>query len=116
MNAPYTLFETAWEVCNKVGGIHTVVSTKAKTLVARFGDEYIAIGPWLLAGARQDDVFEEEAGFEEFCEGCRQLGVPVKVGRGSPGRPRRSSSISRPVRAQDAILSALWESHKSTRS
>jgi hypothetical protein len=32
MNHIDYLFETSWEVCNKVGGIHTVVSTKAKTL------------------------------------------------------------------------------------
>ena len=39
------LFEVSWEVCNKVGGIHTVVSTKAKTLVREFGDDYVAVGP-----------------------------------------------------------------------
>ena len=32
------LFETSWEVCNKVGGIYTVLSSKAKTLKAAFGD------------------------------------------------------------------------------
>ena len=26
------LIETSWEVCNKVGGIYTVLSTKAKNL------------------------------------------------------------------------------------
>ena len=30
---PDYIFETSWEVCNKVGGIHTVISTKALTLV-----------------------------------------------------------------------------------
>ena len=83
----YTLFEVSWEVCNKVGGIHTVVSTKAKTLVSRFGDAYVAIGPWLLSGGHEQ--FEEEQGFSEFCESCRALGVPVRVGRWKiPGRPR----------------------------
>ena len=27
------LFETSWEICNKVGGIHTVISTKALNIV-----------------------------------------------------------------------------------
>ena len=63
MNAPYTLFEVSWEVCNKVGGIHTVVSTKAKTLVEKLGDDYVAIGPWLLSGGQPGDLFEEEPGF-----------------------------------------------------
>src|SRR5690606_9445516 len=43
----YQLFEISWEVCNKVGGIHTVLSSKAVTAVERFGDDYITVGPQL---------------------------------------------------------------------
>ena len=32
------LFEVSWEVCNKVGGIYTVVSYKAAQMIDRFGD------------------------------------------------------------------------------
>ncbi len=35
---PDYLFEVSWEVCNKIGGIHTVVSTKAQTATRKFGD------------------------------------------------------------------------------
>ena len=42
---PDTLFEVSWEVCNKVGGIHTVVATKALTVTKQLGDKYIVIGP-----------------------------------------------------------------------
>ena len=42
---PDYLFEVSWEVCNKVGGIHTVISTKALTATRKFGDHYILIGP-----------------------------------------------------------------------
>ena len=35
---PDYLFEVSWEVCNKVGGIHTVVSTKARTVESKLGD------------------------------------------------------------------------------
>lgn len=112
--APYTLFEISWEVCNKVGGIHTVVSTKAKTLVERFGDEYIAIGPWILSSTPSSDLFEEEAGFATFSEGCRALGVPVRVGRWKiPGRPRTILiEFSSLFAKTDAILSGLWEGYK----
>lgn len=41
------LFETSWEVCNKVGGINTVLRTKIKQALASFGDRYIMVGPWL---------------------------------------------------------------------
>jgi len=48
MNHEYTpgcLFEASWEVCNKVGGIHTVLKTKLKHAVDHFGDWYFLIGP-----------------------------------------------------------------------
>jgi len=111
MPAPHALFEVSWEVCNKVGGIHTVVSTKAKTLVARYGDAYVAIGPWLLSGGNHQ--FEEESGFADFCEGCRALGVPVRVGRWRiPGRPRTILvEFSGLFAAKDAVLAGLWERH-----
>ena len=42
---PNFLFEVSWEVCNKVGGIFTVLSTKAYKLVDLLGSQYILIGP-----------------------------------------------------------------------
>ena len=39
------LFETSWEVCNKIGGIYTVLSTKAQTLQRAFKDRVIFVGP-----------------------------------------------------------------------
>ena len=41
------LFEVSWEVCNKVGGIYTVIRTKLKQARENFDDNYIAIGPLL---------------------------------------------------------------------
>ena len=43
--APDYIFETSWEVCNKVGGIYTVLSTRARTLQTTFGDRLFFIGP-----------------------------------------------------------------------
>src|SRR5260221_469197 len=111
MHAPYTLFEVSWEVCNKVGGIHTVLSTKAKTLSGKLGDEYVCIGPWLLSGGQAPQAFEEETGFAEFSERCRALGVPVRVGRWRiPGRPRTILvEFSGLYGSKDGILAGLWE-------
>jgi hypothetical protein len=39
------LFEVSWEVCNKVGGIYTVLKTKINNAVKHFGDNYFLIGP-----------------------------------------------------------------------
>ena len=41
--APDYIFEARWEVCNKVGGIYTVLSTRAKTLQEAFKDKVFFI-------------------------------------------------------------------------
>ncbi len=109
----YQVFEISWEVGNKVGGIHTVLSSKAMTAVERFGDDYVTIGPQLLGGTGNQPPFEEESGFEEFAEGCRQLGVPVRIGRWrTPGRPRCILvGFSGLYEQKNGILAGLWERH-----
>ena len=42
-----TLFEVAWEVCNQVGGIYTVIRSKAPSVINKWGkDNYFLIGPY----------------------------------------------------------------------
>ena len=48
IKTPEFLFESSWEVCNKVGGIYTVLSTKAHTLQQIFNDKVIFIGRLFL--------------------------------------------------------------------
>lgn len=40
-----TLFEVSWEVCNKVGGIYTVLASKMPLMLSSI-DNYFAIGPY----------------------------------------------------------------------
>lgn len=40
---PAYLFEVSWEVCNKVGGIHTVISTKGVEFGGEFKNNHILI-------------------------------------------------------------------------
>ncbi len=40
------LFEIAWEACNQVGGIYTVLRSKVPSMVARWGSRYCLIGPY----------------------------------------------------------------------
>src|SRR5262245_24217241 len=114
MSAPLTVFEVSWEVANKVGGIHTVLSTKAKSMVARLGDRYVCIGPWRLADPARAPSFADEGGFEGFAESCRSLGIPVRVGRWLvPGTPRAilvdSSAL---YRSRDDLLARLWDHYR----
>lgn len=42
-----TLFEIAWEVCNQVGGIYTVIRSKVPSVIEKWGKEnYFLIGPY----------------------------------------------------------------------
>jgi phosphorylase/glycogen(starch) synthase len=79
---PDFIFETSWEVCNKVGGIHTVISTKAKTLVERHNDNYMVIGPDILRDKGQVSNFEEDIyilkSWKAYAE---SKGLRIRVGR-----------------------------------
>lgn len=84
------LFETSWEVCNKVGGIYTVLSSKAKTLKASFGDNLIFIGPDVWSEANPSPYFVESPRLmRRWVENALlPEGVDVRVGRWNiPGRP-----------------------------
>ncbi|MDR2763974.1 MAG: glycosyltransferase [Tannerella sp.] len=62
--APDFLFESSWEVCNKIGGIYTVLSTKARTLHQQYGDRAIFIGPDL--GQPNPDFIADASLFPEW--------------------------------------------------
>lgn len=84
------LFETSWEVCNKVGGIYTVLSTKAKTLKSQFGDNLIFIGPDVWTDENPSPYFTEVPSLMRNWAKDALLpeGVDVRTGRWNiPGRP-----------------------------
>lgn len=58
--SPNYIFETSWEVCNKVGGIYTVLSSRAKTLKDNYQDQLVFIGPDLKQPTANVD-FKEDA-------------------------------------------------------
>jgi phosphorylase/glycogen(starch) synthase len=111
LNHPFTLFEISWEVCNKVGGIYTVLSSKARTACEEFGDDYVCVGPWLLGDGGHEPPFDEEPGFERFADTCRAMGLPVRVGRWRiPGRPRTILiEFTGLYDQKDDVLASLWE-------
>ena len=57
LNNPDYIFETSWEVCNKVGGIYTVLSTKAKTMQEKYKDRTIFIGPDIVQIRIRQETF-----------------------------------------------------------
>ena len=84
------LFETSWEVCNKIGGIYTVLSTKAKTLQKLYEDKVIFIGPDVWNDENPSPYFIESASILEDWKAKAKLpkGVSVRTGRWDiPGKP-----------------------------
>lgn len=86
MSADY-IFETSWEICNKVGGIYTVLSTKAATVVKQYHDNYICIGPD-ISKEHNEDFIEDVNLFKNWREVLQREGLKVRIGRwqicGSP--------------------------------
>ena len=86
---PDYLFEVSWEVCNKMGGIYTVVATKALNVKARMKRHHIVIGPdvWMSPGSNPD-FLEDPNMLEGFRKEAAKNGVGVRVGRWNiPGKP-----------------------------
>jgi hypothetical protein len=63
---PDYIFESSWEVCNKVGGIYTVLSTRAKTLQDRLRDHIIFIGPDFDDNENNPYFKEDESLFKDW--------------------------------------------------
>lgn len=58
------LFEVSWEICNKVGGIYTVVRSKAVEMLDYYNEKYFAVGPYFIKKATGE--FQEEVPNERF--------------------------------------------------
>lgn len=84
------LFETSWEVCNKVGGIYAVLSTKAKTLQKQYNGNVIFVGPDLCGPDIDNPFFEEtKTELDKWKEQAHfPPGMSVRTGRWLvPGKP-----------------------------
>ena len=82
-----TLFEVSWEVCNKVGGIYAVVSSKALEAAALFGDNYYLLGPDLGNNAEFEET--DEACWQELRAITARRNLACRFGRWDiPGRPK----------------------------
>ncbi|MFO7874287.1 MAG: alpha-glucan family phosphorylase [Bacteroidales bacterium] len=105
------IFETSWEVCNKIGGIHTVISTKAHLLTEHYGDNYITIGPDVWKETHRNPEFtEDEELYRTWREYALQEGINLRIGRWQiPGQPVAVLVDFTPLFSQkDKIFSDYW--------
>ena len=86
---PHYIFESSWEVCNKVGGIYTVLSTRAKTLQDKLTDKVFFIGPDFWEGKKNPLFKESKTLLAKWRKSALQYdGVSFRVGRWQvPGEP-----------------------------
>lgn len=87
---PEYIFETSWEVCNLVGGIYTVLSTRAATLKEKHGDKLIFIGPDIWKEQKSAYFIEStQEDYQKWIDFTKEkYNLPIKVGRWDiPGEP-----------------------------
>lgn len=110
---PEYLFESSWEICNKVGGIYTVLSTKAHTLQQSFKDKLIFIGPDVWDNTNAPDFIEDDVLFADWKTYTKTTeNLKVKVGRWNvPGTPPVILVDFKPFfKERDAFFYLMWES------
>lgn len=110
------LFETSWEVCNKIGGIYTVLSSKAKTLKEQHGDKLIFIGPDVWTAENPSPYFIETRTVLHRILDKTMLpeGVYVRAGRWDiPGKPLALLVKFDGMYAdKDTAYGRMWELYK----
>ncbi len=112
---PDYIFEASWEVCNKVGGIYTVLSTRANTLQEKFHDRVLFIGPDFWQG-KDNPLFTES---DNLCAAWKKHaaekdGLSVRVGRWNiPGEPIVILVDFQPFFAQkNEIYTEMWNRYQ----
>ena len=111
--SPDYIFESSWGVCNKVGGIYTVLSTRAKTLQEVLNDKIIFIGPDVFRGA--NPYFKEEKElFADWKEQAEKDGLVIKIGRWCiPGEPIAILvDFNKYYAEKNSLYAWLWEHYQ----
>ena len=112
---PEYLFEVSWEVCNKVGGIYAVLSTKAKTLQKQMKDRVVFVGPDLWTESESPYFKESKTLLKDWIKSANlPFGVEVRVGRWDiPGKPiailvKYKSLFEK----KDELYGKIWNEYK----
>src|SRR5208283_5215533 len=115
IESPDFIFETSWDVCNKVGGIHTVISTKALTLTEKYHSNFVLIGPDVWRDTNQNPEFiEDNQLFKSWRSRAAEEGLGIKIGRWAiAGNPIVIIvDFMKFVPHKDQIFQKFWENFK----
>lgn len=107
---PDYIFESSWEVCNKVGGIYAVLSTRAKTLQDKIKDHIIFVGPKFKDNENNPYFKEDNTLFGDWRNEVANSDLHFKVGRWLiPGAPITILvDFSVFFKEKDTIYSEMW--------
>ena len=110
------LIEVAWEVCNQVGGIYTVIHSKAPYMVEHARQGYCMIGPYLSKNiqAELEPLDDAEDLFGQAASNLRKKGYDVHYAEWLiTGKPR--VVLLNPNGIEDKALGVLkyllWKNH-----
>ena len=111
---PDFIFESSWEVCNKVGGIYTVLSTRAKTLQDAMPDHVVFIGPDFWIDKENPLFVEDKKLWADWRRASAKETLHLRVGRWQiPGRPIVVLVDFKPFFAQkNDIYGRLWTEYQ----
>lgn len=112
---PDFVFEVSWEVANMVGGIHTVLASKARTMRERFGDDYLCVGPRVSHETGGESVFtRDDDMFPGLAALLQPLGLSVVTGRWNiPGEPRAVLiDFAEIYKHKNQVLEWMWLNFK----
>lgn len=112
---PDYIFEVSWEACNKIGGIHTVLSSKARILSETYKDNYIVIGPDLRQESQRNGEFTEIPSlFRAWQLHAKAQGLNFRIGRWNvPGSPITILvDFTTYFGKRDEIFAHFWEAYK----
>ena len=85
---PDFIIEVSWEVCNKVGGIYTVLSTRAKTILTKTDAQLMFIGPGLWKETANPLFKEDKRLMAGWRKKATEEGLNIRIGRWMiPGEP-----------------------------
>ncbi|SEM20431.1 Glycogen synthase [Syntrophus gentianae] len=104
------LFECSWEVCNKVGGIYTVISSKIREAMKVFGENYYLLGPDFKTNLDFEETDEEC--WNKIREGAAIKDLPCRFGRWRiPGEPKVILVNFSVKYNKDQLLYRMWEDY-----
>ena len=112
---PDYIFEVSWEVCNKVGGIYTVISTKANVLSEEYKDNLILFGPDVWKETRDNPNFiEDKFLYHSWREKAENEGLRFRIGRWNvPGNPVVILvDFTQYFGEKDKIFAHFWEKYQ----